>query len=190
MKVQYDTWFMVPFPIQLCYMQTKPFIKLKYSQLQWSGRRGRDRMVVEFTTTYAISAYHWCWEFESRSGRGAQHYVIKFVSDLRQVGGFLWGLRFPPWNKNWTPRYNWNIVESGVKTPSNKQTNKHQQQWAYKTVRPDPCSTSIIENMVEVKKKNNKLTPSNIDLAEAETLVLRRRGLYKMLSYISAVSRL
>ena len=23
-------------------------------------------------------------------------YVIKFVSDLRQVGGFLWVLRFPP----------------------------------------------------------------------------------------------
>jgi hypothetical protein len=23
-----------------------------------SGRRGRDRMVVGFTTTYAISAYH------------------------------------------------------------------------------------------------------------------------------------
>jgi len=32
------------------------------------GRRGLDRMVVEFT--YAISAYHhWCCEFESRSGR-------------------------------------------------------------------------------------------------------------------------
>jgi hypothetical protein len=47
-------------------------------------------MVVGFYTTYAISAYHhWC-EFESRSGRGVQHYVIKFVSDLRQV------LRFPP----------------------------------------------------------------------------------------------
>jgi len=58
------------------------------------GRRGRDRMVVGFTTTYAISAYHhWSCEFESRSGRGVQHYVIKFVSDLRQVGGFLW---FPP----------------------------------------------------------------------------------------------
>jgi hypothetical protein len=28
-----------------------------------------------------------------------QHYVIKFVSDLQ----------------NWPPRYNWNIVESGVK---------------------------------------------------------------------------
>jgi hypothetical protein len=33
-----------------------------------------------------------------------QHYVIKFVSDLWQVGGFLRVLR-----------YNWNIVESGVK---------------------------------------------------------------------------
>jgi hypothetical protein len=35
-------------------------------------------------------------EFESRSGRGVQHYVIKFVSDLRHVGGFLRVLRFPP----------------------------------------------------------------------------------------------
>ena len=25
-----------------------------------------------------------------------QHYVIKFVNHLRQVGGFLWVLRFPP----------------------------------------------------------------------------------------------
>ncbi len=25
-----------------------------------------------------------------------QHYVMKFVSDLRQVGGFLRVLRFPP----------------------------------------------------------------------------------------------
>jgi hypothetical protein len=32
---------------------------------------GRDLMVVGFTTTYAISAYHhWCCEFESRSGWG------------------------------------------------------------------------------------------------------------------------
>jgi hypothetical protein len=34
-----------------------------------------------------------------------QHYEIKFVSDLRQVGGFLRVLLFPPPN----------IVESGVK---------------------------------------------------------------------------
>jgi hypothetical protein len=37
-----------------------------------------------------------CCEFQSRSGRGVQHYVIHFVSDLRQVGGFLRVLRFPP----------------------------------------------------------------------------------------------
>ena len=54
------------------------------------GRRDCDRMVVGFTTTYAISAYHHrCCEFESQSGRDVQHYVIKFVSDLRQVSGFL-----------------------------------------------------------------------------------------------------
>jgi hypothetical protein len=52
-------------------------------------RHSRDRMVVGFTTTYAISAYHhWCCEFESRSGRGVEHYVIKFVSDLRQSWWF------------------------------------------------------------------------------------------------------
>jgi hypothetical protein len=47
-------------------------------------------MEVGFTTTYSISAYHhWCCEFESPSRRGVQHYVIKFVSYLWQVGGFL-----------------------------------------------------------------------------------------------------
>jgi len=61
------------------------------------GLRGRDCMIVGFTTTYATSAYHhWCCEFESRSGRGVQRYVIKFVSDLQQVSGFLRVLRFPP----------------------------------------------------------------------------------------------
>ena len=42
-----------------------------------------------------------------------QHYVIKFVSDLRQVGGFFRVLRFPPPIK--LTVYNWNIVKSGVK---------------------------------------------------------------------------
>ena len=60
-------------------------------------KRGRDRMVVRFTIAYATSAYHHCCcEFESRSGRGVQHYVIKFVYDLRQVGYLLRVLRFPP----------------------------------------------------------------------------------------------
>jgi len=44
--------------------------------IERGGRRGRDRMVVGFTTTNANNAYHhWCCEFESRSGRGVQHYV-------------------------------------------------------------------------------------------------------------------
>ena len=58
--------------------------------------RVRDRMVVGFTTTYAISVWqHWSCEFESRSGEvySIKHYVIKFVSDLRQVGGFFRALR-------------------------------------------------------------------------------------------------
>jgi len=64
---------------------------------QDKGSSWRDRMVVGFTTTSAISVYHhWCCGFESRSGRGVQHHTIKFVSDLRQVGGFLRVLRFPP----------------------------------------------------------------------------------------------
>ena len=45
-----------------------------------------------------ISVYHhWSCEFESHSGEvySIQHYVIKFVSDLRRVGGFLWILQFP-----------------------------------------------------------------------------------------------
>ena len=59
--------------------------------------RGRDRMLVCLTTTYTISVYHHIYcEFESRPGRGVQHDVIKFISDLRQVGGFLRVLRFPP----------------------------------------------------------------------------------------------
>jgi hypothetical protein len=60
---------------------------------------GRDLMVVGFTTTYAIIAYHHkrC-EFKSRSMEvyTIQHYVIKFVSDLPQVSGFFQVLRFSP----------------------------------------------------------------------------------------------
>ena len=52
-------------------------------------RRGRDRIVVGFITTYAIRVYH-C-EFEPRSGEvnSIQHYLIKFASDLLQVGVFF-----------------------------------------------------------------------------------------------------
>jgi hypothetical protein len=53
-------------------------------------------MVVEFTTTYSISAYHWCHEIESRSERGVQHYVIKFVSFI-EADLFFWASH--PWTK-------------------------------------------------------------------------------------------
>ena len=64
------------------------YIKVTNKQfIRRGGRRCRDRMVVEFATTHAISAYHhWSCEFESRSGEvySIQHYVMK------------WVLRFPP----------------------------------------------------------------------------------------------
>ena len=55
------------------------------------GRRGHVILIVGFITTYAISAYHHKhYEFESRSGEvySIQHYVLKFISALRQV--FSW----------------------------------------------------------------------------------------------------
>jgi hypothetical protein len=36
----------------------KIFLSLNWCCVIW-GRRGRDRMVLGFTTTYAISAYHY-----------------------------------------------------------------------------------------------------------------------------------
>jgi hypothetical protein len=62
-------------------------------------------------------------KFESRSGRGVQHYVIKFVSNLRQVGGFSNLLQVSFTNK--TDRHD--ITEILLKVALNtiKHTNKH-----------------------------------------------------------------
>jgi hypothetical protein len=57
----------------------------------YRGRRGRDRMQSVPITTKIVSSNPVHGEMYS-----IQHYVIKFVSDLRQVGGFLRVLRFPP----------------------------------------------------------------------------------------------
>jgi hypothetical protein len=63
-------------------------------------------MAVRITATYAISVYHHkrC-AFESRPGEmySIQHYVIKFISDLRQVDDFC-GTPISSTNK--TDRYN------------------------------------------------------------------------------------
>ena len=105
-KIEENSWFFMSTNFVSCEKplyssgehSPHPTKSYMFGFLRRSARRGRDRMAVGFTTTfYAVSAYHhWCCEFESRSGRGVQHYVIKFVSDLRQVGGFLQVLRFPP----------------------------------------------------------------------------------------------
>jgi len=80
------------------------------------GRRGRDRMVVGLTITYASSAYHhYSFEFDTAHGEvySIQHYVIKIVRDLRQVGRFLRVLRFPP------PRHSHDIAEILLKVALN-----------------------------------------------------------------------
>jgi hypothetical protein len=65
-----------------------------HSTIGIGGRRGRDRMVpVQLVpiTTKIVSSNRAHGEVYS-----IQHYVIKFVSDLRQVGGFLRVFLFPP----------------------------------------------------------------------------------------------
>ena len=63
------------------------------------GRRGCDRMVVELQLP--VQSMHITTKVGSSNpvhgeAYPIQHYVIMFVSDLRQVCGFLWILRFPP----------------------------------------------------------------------------------------------
>ena len=77
--------------INLCHSQLFSVFRFLCNDVHaQDGCHGSDHMVVGFITTYAISAYHhWCCEFESRSGRSVENYVIKFVGDLRLVGGLL-----------------------------------------------------------------------------------------------------
>jgi hypothetical protein len=78
--VQFYWWRKPPtcrFNIELFFIDCKEYINHR-------GRRGRVRMVVGFTATFAISAYHHLrYEFESCSGEvySVQHYVIKYFHD-------------------------------------------------------------------------------------------------------------
>ena len=64
------------------------------------GSRGRDHMVVGYLQLPVQSASINCIVVSSNPVHGEayliQHYLIKFVRDLRQVGGFLRALHFPP----------------------------------------------------------------------------------------------
>ena len=83
------------------------------SHSSWSWSYG----VVGFIATCIISAYHHqSCEFES--GRGIEHYVIKFISDLRQVDGFL------RVSTNKTDRHDITEVLLKVALNATKQTNK------------------------------------------------------------------
>jgi hypothetical protein len=69
------------------------FTFMSYIYKYTGGCSGLDRMVVGFTTTYAIRAYPLYKVVSSNPVHGEvhsiQHYVIKCASDLWQVGGFL-----------------------------------------------------------------------------------------------------
>ena len=102
---------------------TKPRIILRIRTRYSNWYMGRHRMVVGFTTNYAISAYHhWCCEFESRSGRDVQHYAIK-CQWLATGRWFSSGPTVSSTNK--TDRHD--ITEIWFKVALNtiKQTNKH-----------------------------------------------------------------
>jgi hypothetical protein len=94
-------WFMV-FNLtfnNISFISWRSVLLMEETRVPGEYHRPVDHMVVGFTTTYAISAYHhWYSKFEPRSGEvhSIQHYVIKFVSDLQQVGGILQVLWFPP----------------------------------------------------------------------------------------------
>ena len=55
----------------------------------YGTHHGRDRIVVVFTTNVMCSNH-------THGDMCSIHYLLKFVSDLRQVGSFLQILRFPP----------------------------------------------------------------------------------------------
>jgi hypothetical protein len=80
-------------------------------------------MVIGFTTTCSISAYHhWCCEFASQSGRGVQHLCDKVCQWLATGRWFSPGP--PVTSKNKTDRHN--ITEISLKVALNtiKQTYK------------------------------------------------------------------
>ena len=80
-------------------------------------------IVIGFINTYmyAISTYYWSYEFEFRPWRGVLDTICDKVCQWLAAG--QWFSPCTPTsltNKNWSPRKNWNIVESsfGQKVPS------------------------------------------------------------------------
>ena len=92
------------------------YIYLTLLIIKWSrGQGSGDRMVVGFTTSCAISAYHpISFEFEPRSWRGVLDTTL--CDKVRQwLATGQWFSPVYSTNKTEPPRYNCNIIESGVK---------------------------------------------------------------------------
>jgi hypothetical protein len=66
--------------------------------------------IMRYISNDAIKGLNYISQNFIRNSLDTTLYVIKFVSDLRQVGGFLWVFRFPLPIKLAATRYNWNIV--------------------------------------------------------------------------------
>jgi hypothetical protein len=78
-------------------------VVIMINALSWSGKDHRSDLLSCKTKDYKIgicSFFFYPIDVVSsnldQAGRGVQHYVIEFVSDLRQVSGFLQVLWFPP----------------------------------------------------------------------------------------------
>ena len=132
-------------------------------------------MVVGFTTTHTIGAYHhWCCGFDSRSGRGVQHYVINFVSDLRQVGGFLRVIRFPPTNK--IDHHDITEILSKVALNTIKPTNQSKLHFYFLYF-----TQTLLKKKKNVFIKNNKIL---VFCREKKYLLEKERWMYPVLILI------
>jgi len=86
----------------------------------WVCRRSRDRMEVGLTTTYVISAYHYCrCQFESLAWQGVLDTTLCDKSSSVTCGRLVFLQGIPVSSTDKADRHdihcNWNIVESGVK---------------------------------------------------------------------------
>jgi hypothetical protein len=92
-------------------------IRLQYIRLK-RGCSVRSHMVVGFTTTCAISVYHHLsCEFKSRYLERCtwDKFMWQRLSVTCEKSAVFSGHSGFLHQKNWLQRYNWNIVESGIK---------------------------------------------------------------------------
>ena len=132
-----------------------------WSLIYSRGRRGRDRMVVGFTSTCPISAYYnnGC-EFEPRWWRGVLDTTL-WNKVCQWFAGGRWfspGTSVPSTNKTEPPRYSWNIVESGV--THHKPTINVSFEWVFRSVIPSSksiciqrCMLIVLEIIIQWKRR-------------------------------------